>query len=154
MTLNPEKLLAQLDEHQVKALDIIKRGDVLLAPDALPNPPLCAQSRWELIRIMSAYQAFKRFELFDPIIRSGPSDKAQLAEKMKAECMAIGGDFRDHVTRCANIDIAAQWTAYRPAVAELLARIKAHMVRERWLVETKLLPRPSLAPSLQPVLSA
>jgi len=139
MTAHRGILLAQLDEHKAKAFEIIQRGDVHLAPGAVADPPVLSQSRWELIRIMSAYQAFKRYELFDPAIRGADREKAQLAEKMKAECVAIADDFRAHVARCANLDIPKHWDAYRPAVAKLLARIKVHMSRERWLIETKLL---------------
>lgn len=149
MTPQRDILLAKLDEHQAKALEIIKRGDRLLAPGAVPDTTLLVQSRWELTRILGAYQAFKHHELFNPIIRGGPADKAKLAEQMKRECMAIGDEYRDHVARCTNLDIARHWDSYRPAVARLLARIKSHMARERWVTESLLLggagtDRPSL----------
>ena len=139
MTSHRDTLLARLDEHQAKALEIIRRGDVSLAPDAVPDPPLLSQSRWELIRIMTTYQAFKHCQLFDPFIRGTDRDKAELATKMKAECIAIGDDFKEHVARCASLDIVAHWESYRSAVAQLLRRIETHMSRERWLIDTKLL---------------
>lgn len=132
-------LLAKLDEHQAKALEIIQRGDRLLAPDAVPDTQLLVQSRWELTRILAAYQAFKHHELFNPVIRSGPPDKARLAEQMKRECIALGDDYREHVARCTNLDIPKYWDSYRPAVARLLARVKSHMARERWVTESLLL---------------
>jgi hypothetical protein len=140
MTSPRDRLLSQLEEHQMKALEIIARADVLLAPGAVPQLPLLSQSRWEFTRILGAYQAFKHHQLFDPIIRTGPPDKAAIAQQMKAECVAIGEDYRAHVARCANLDIAAHWDSYRPAVAKLLARIKAHLIRERWVAERMLLP--------------
>lgn len=139
MASHHETLLARLDEHQAKALEILRRGDVLLAPGATPDPPLLVQSRWELTRVLGAYQAFKHHELFGPIMRSGPPEKARLAEQMKAECIALGDEYRDHVARCTNLDIPAHWDSYRPAVARLLARIKTHMARERWVVDSMLL---------------
>lgn len=142
MTSQRDLLLARLDEHQAKALEIIKRGDVLLAPGAEPDPLLLVQSRWELTRILVAYQAFKHHELFNPIIRNGAPDKARLAEQMKRECVAIGDEYREHVARCTNLDIPKHWDSYRPAVAKLLARIKAHMARERWVSESLLLGQP------------
>ena len=146
MTSHRDTLLARLDEHQAKALEIIRRGDVLLAPDAAPDQGLLSQSRWELTRVLGAYQAFKHHELFNPIIRNGPPDKARLAEQMKAECTALGDDFRAHVARCTNLDIPAHWDSYRPAVVKLLARVKAHMTRERWVAERLLLtPVPAAA---------
>ena len=59
---------------------------------------------------------------------------------MKDECIALGEDFRAHVARCTNLDIAARWDSYRPAVVRLLARMKTHMSRERWVAERMLLP--------------
>ncbi len=135
-----DRLLSQLDEHQAKALEIISRGDVVLAPGALPQTEMLSRSRWEMMRVLSAYQAFKHHQLFDPIIRSGPPDKAAIAQQMKAECIAIGEDFRDHAARCANLDIPAHWDSYRPTVARMLARIKTHLIRERWVAERMLLP--------------
>jgi hypothetical protein len=139
MTSQSILLLAKLDEHQAKALEIIRRGDTLLAPGAEPNPGLLVQSRWELTRILGAYQAFKHHELFDPIIRNGSPDKVPLAEQMKRECVAIGEEYREHVARCTNLDIPKYWDSYRPAVARLLARVKAHMARESWVTESLLL---------------
>jgi hypothetical protein len=139
MTSQRDILLSRLDEHQAKALRVIDRGDVLLAPGADPDTAQLVQSRWELTRILGAYQAFKHHELFDPIIRCGTPDKVKLAEQMKLECIAVGIEYRTHVERCTNLDIVAHWDSYRPTVAKLLARIKAHMARERWVVEGLLL---------------
>lgn len=52
----------------------------------------------------------------------------------------IGDDYRDHVARCTNLDIPKHWDSYRPAVVRLLARVKSHMARERWVIESLLLP--------------
>lgn len=140
MTSPRDRLLAELEAHQAKALEIIARGDVLLAPGALPQPEMLSRSRWEMMRVLGAYQAFKHHQLFDPIIRTGPPDKASIAQQMKAECIAIGEDFRAHAARCADLDIPACWDSYRPTVAKMLARIKAHLIRERWVAERMLLP--------------
>ena len=150
MTSHRDILMARLDEHQARALAVIRRGDRLLAPDAEPEPRLLSQSRWELTRILGAYKAFKHHELFDPIIRNGPPDKARLAEQMKRECEAMGAEFLAHVARCNNLDIAAHWSSYRPAVAKLLARVQAHMARERWVLDGLLLA-PSAADRPLPV---
>jgi len=133
MSSHHHPLLTRLDGHQAKALEIISRGDVLLAPHATPDQGLLSQARWELTRVLGAYQMFKHNELFDPIIRNGPPDKARLAVQMKAECIALGAEYRAHVARCANLDIPAHWDSYRPAVLRLLMRIKAHIARERWI---------------------
>lgn len=144
MTSHRDILIARLDEHQAKALAVIRRGDRLLAPDAQPEPGLLSQSRWELTRILGAYKAFKHHELFDPIIRNGPSDKARLAGQMKGECEAVGAEYLAHVAHCTNLDIVAHWASYRPAVVKLLARVRTHMARERWVVDSLLLA-PSIA---------
>lgn len=140
MASRRDHLMARLDEHQAKALALIRRGDTLLAPDADPDPRLLSQARWELTRILAAYEAFKHHELFNPIIRAGPRDKVRLAEQMKAECMMLGREYREHVARCTNLDIVAHWISYRRVVVQLLARVKAHMARERWVIECLLLP--------------
>lgn len=140
MTSRRDHLVARLDEHQAKALAVIRRGDTLLAPDAEPDARLLSQARWELTRILAAYEAFKHHELFDPIILGGPIDKVRLAEQMKAESMMLGREYREHVARCTNLDIVAHWGGYRRIVAQLLARVKAHMARERWVIECLLLP--------------
>ena len=140
MTNPRDLLLSEMEAHQARALEIIARGDVLLAADAVPQPALLSQSRWEMTRILSAYQAFKHHQLFNPIIRHGPPDKAKIAEQMKAECIVLGEDFRAHVGRCTNLDIVAHWDSYRPAVVRLLARLKVHMAREFWVAERMLLP--------------
>jgi hypothetical protein len=132
-------LLSRLDEHHARVLEIIKRGDALLAPDALPDLGLLGHAREELTSVLSAYQMFKHHELFDPIIRDGPLDKARLAEQMKAECIALGEEYQAHVTRCVDLDIPAHWDSYRPAILRLLARIKAHIGRERWIAASLLI---------------
>ena len=139
MNILHDSLLARLDQHQAKTLAIISRGDVLLAADAIPDPGLLDQSRTELTDVLSAYQMFKHRELFDPIIQDGPLDKARLAGQMKAECIALGEEYGAHVARCANLDIPAHWDSYRPAVLRLLARIRTHIMRERWIAASLLI---------------
>lgn len=141
MRIDRDKVLACLIDHQKRALEIIKRGDVLLAPDAWPDPGKLSQSRWELVRVLGAYQAFKHHELFNPLIRGGTPEQIRVALQMKDECIEIGDDFRAHAARCANLDIAAHWAEYRPTVATLLRRIQAHLSRELWVIESMLLPR-------------
>lgn len=132
-------LLSRLDEHHARVLEIIRRGDLLLGPDAVPDQRLLGQAREDLTRVLGVYQLFKHRELFDPIIRDGPPDKARLAEQMKAECITLGEEYHAHVAGCANLDIPARWDSYRPAVARLLARIKAHIGRERWIAASLLI---------------
>ena len=140
MNSHRDKMLAALDDHQAKIVAIVRRGDALLAVDARPDPALLSQKRWELTRLLSAYQAFKHHQLFDPVVRTGPPARARVASQMKAECIALGEEYRAHVARCTNLDIVAHWESYRPAVARLLARLEAHMSRERWVVSSILLP--------------
>jgi len=139
VTSQRDILLGRLCEHQAKALAVIRRGDSLLAADAVPEPGLLSQARWELTRILTAYKAFKHHELFDPIIRNGTPEKSRLAQRMKRECEALGAEFLAHITLCTNLDVVAHWVTYRPTVARLLAKVEAHMARERWVAESLLL---------------
>lgn len=139
MGAHRDNLLARLDEYQAKALAVIARGDLLLVAEAVPDPGSLSQSRWELTRILVAYQAFKHHALFNPIIRDGPPEKARLAGQMKAECVALCDEFRAHVAGCTNLDVVVHWPSYRPTIVRLLARIRAHLSRERWVVEAMLL---------------
>ena|GEM_PF-1993285 len=139
MSLCPPNLLSRLDEHQAQLLDIIRRGAILLAADASPDHGVLSEVREELTFALCTYQLFKHHELFDPILRDGPPDKARLAEQMKAECIALGEEYQAHAAHCANLDISAHWDSYRLVVARLLARIKAHIGRERWIAASLLI---------------
>jgi len=140
MTSQRDKLLAQLAEHQAKVLEIVRRAQPLMASDATPDPHLASRARWELTRVLGAYQVFKDYELFDPIIRDGPPERVRIAELMKAESLALGEEFRAYLARRVSLGVAADWAGRRPAACKLARRIEAHLSRERWVSESLLLP--------------
>lgn len=139
MTLPDQNLLSRLDEHHVRLSEVIKRGDMLLASSVPPDRKLISQACDEFVCILGRYQLFKHQELFDPIIDDGPPDKARLAQQMKAECMMLSKEYQAHVAHSANLDISAQWGSHREGVIRLLARINAHIRRERWITASLLI---------------
>jgi len=138
-----EILLSELDQQHASTLQIITRLDALLAAtgDEPGRGSESSRLHQDLANALQSYQAFKHQRLFDPIIRSGPPDKAAIAQQMKAECMMLTQDFRGYfhdrdreaATRHVNAALGNRGR-------KLLARAKAHIIRERWFVERMLLP--------------
>ena len=127
--------LHQLDSHQRQILSHIDAALPLLQlpPDQAQHP--LAVARWQMVRMLHAYQIFKHIEIFDPAIRSGSPDHARAATRMKAECIAAGDSFRRHVQQWSATSIADSWDSYRPAMLAMAEELRRHIVRERRSVE-------------------
>ncbi len=120
-----------LRDYQDKVLSVMGRADALL-DSAVPDPRALAQCRWELARILRAYQIHKHHRVFDPIIAAGaPAARVALARDLKSACVRMGDRFRDYLLGWSGTSVCDEWSRYRPAAIAMIAELRAHIDRER-----------------------
>lgn len=124
------RALVRLDEHQSAILTLLRDEEAMLTDERRDVAGL-ARARWTMMRALTAYQLFKHREIFDPAIAGKVLRDGLKAERMKAACIAIGDDFRDHVQRWSGSDVAGDWSRYQPAALTMVKRLRAHVARER-----------------------
>jgi hypothetical protein len=138
--MNAARLLPELDRHQAAILSHFDEvGQLVAGPPDLACPAL-SRRRWELVRMLRAYQLFKHHELFDPAIRNGNPAEAAAASRMKARCTGMGDTVSAYVRHWSCADVAGAWAEYSRATGALVHRLRAHLARER-LEATELLAR-------------
>lgn len=136
-------LIARLSEHQGKIMDNFASTERLVADGMPVNVAALVRLRGDLMSLLTVYQHFKHHEIFDVIISEGPTEQARIGRRLKAECVSLGEEVRDHVHRWTDRGIAKSWDAYRPALLAFIYRIKAHMEYERRASVAVLLPEQS-----------
>ncbi|WP_425230878.1 hypothetical protein [Sphingomonas sp.] len=124
-------MLVRLHRHQENILAIMRGAEPLLRDSALRDVAALARARWALMRALGEYQLFKHNEIFDPAIARDLLGSALKAERMKRACIAMGDEFRGYVTKWSGRDVAGDWVAYEPAALQIIARLRAHIARER-----------------------
>ncbi len=129
--MQTERALQELDAHHVRLLSHIDAAERLVTLSADQAQHRLARSRWELVRLLQAYQVFKHSEIFDPAIRSGSPPHVRAAVGMKAACIAAGEQFHAYVRDWSSRDVAAAWEEYRPAMLAMTATLRAHIAQER-----------------------
>ena len=122
--------LRLLDHHQHRILARI--ADAVALTDLAPAEarPALARARWDLLRFLGEYRLFKHTEVFDPAEARGSPAQVAAARKLKAECDAAAAQYRDYVVHWSARDIVAEWSAYRPAMLAMAARLRAHLAHE------------------------
>jgi hypothetical protein len=124
-------MIDRLRDYQNRILSVMGRAEALLGA-AEPDAQALGQCRWELARILRAYQIHKHGRVFDPIIAAGvPADRVALARTLKADCVRMGDRFRDHLMGWSAVGVRDDWIAYRPAAREMIAALRVHLDRER-----------------------
>ncbi|MBI0473807.1 hypothetical protein D9601_00320 [Sphingomonas sp. MA1305] len=127
--MNGHRLVARLREHQAAILANTNRARQALA-EGVPDDALLARLRWEMVRLMSAYQYFKHREVFDVLIADGNNNEARIARRLKAECISLGEEVRRFVAdRSGTQSASAQ--AQRGQILAFIDRIWEHMDYER-----------------------
>ena len=132
--------------HALRELDLHQRGILAQIDSALPllrlpparAQPALAKARWQMVRLLHAYQSFKHGEIFDPAIRSGTAAQIRAASRMKADCIAAGEAFRTYVQRWSSTGVTTEWDAYVPAMVAMADQLRAHVATERRTVEALL----------------
>ena len=134
--MNKGGLLERLRRHQEDALAIMGDTEPMLAKAASDEVGALARARWALMRTLIAYQHFKHRELFDPAIARNILGEAQRAARMKQACMAMGEEFRDHISLWSRRDVGGEWATYQPAALSMMAKLRKHLAQERAEIET------------------
>lgn len=116
-------------ELQDRILAIASRAEALLRSDTKDVATL-GQGRWEVARALLEYQMFKHSRIFDPIDRA-QNGRAARARGMKAECLRFGDELRAYVLKWSSLSVVDHWEQYKPAALEGIARMRAHLARER-----------------------
>jgi hypothetical protein len=132
-------LLERLHGFQDRALAIVEHTEAILRSGSAANAIELGHARWELTRVLTAYQMFMHRELFQPVIDGGRADRARIAIGLKADCIAIGEDFRHYVAKWSAVGITDRWAEYKAAALAIITRLRRHIARERWAAEQLLL---------------
>jgi hypothetical protein len=128
-------VLNQLCDHQDKILAHIAQKEALIRSLAAPDAMVLGKARWELTRLLSAYQIFKHSQIFDPVIARGAPEAARRAQRLKIDCIAMGDAFRAYVAHWMAVGITDHWEAYKPAALACIATTRQHLATERREVE-------------------
>jgi hypothetical protein len=129
--MDQARLIAELHRHQDGIVAHLVETRRLLGQPSEAAGYALAQRRWELARLLRAYQLFKHFELFDPLIRRGQLPQVEAATRMKVRCIDAGNAYTAFVRQWGGTDVLANWTGYARAVADMSDRVRAHLTRER-----------------------
>ena len=129
--MNGRALLDRLQTHQDGILAIMRGAEPLLRDPVSRDVAGLARARWALMRALTAYGLFKHNEIFDPAINRRVLGEAQHAERMKRACVAMGDEFRGHVTKWSGTDVTGEWASYQPAALAMMARLRAHIAIEK-----------------------
>jgi hypothetical protein len=131
MAMSSHPAVARLVDHQLQILNILNGAEPLLIDPAKRDVAALARARWALMRALTAYQLFKRHEVFDPLLaKARPADAYHLV-RMKRACTDLGDAFRHYVQRWSSTDVEAHWAEYQPAALAMITRIREHIARER-----------------------
>ena len=122
-------MFEQFVELQDRILAIADRSEAILRSDSKDVAAL-GNCRWEAARTLREYQLFKHNRIFDPL-EKGQDYRAIRARRMKADCIRVGDEFRAYVLKWSVVSILDHWSEYHPAALDLIARIRAHLAKER-----------------------
>lgn len=136
--MNRGSVLTRLGEHQSGILAILRGAEPLLLDPVERDVAGPARARWALMRALMGYQQFKHREIFDPAIAGRVLGDAQRAGRMKRACMMMGDEFRGHVAKWSAADVGGCWPIYQPAALAMVARLRAHIAKEREEIEALL----------------
>lgn len=137
-TQGASSLLERLKAHQDRALDIAARAEKLLAENDPKLVADLANARWEMMRAMMPYVAFKHGELFPAMLASGRSENVAATMQLRKDCVTLGEDFKAYVARWSSVSVADHWSEFRPAAITMLSRLRSHIARELRAAESML----------------
>lgn len=129
--MNREAVLARLHQHQQAVLSIMDEAEPLLRDPAARDVAALARARWAMVRGLGEYQLFKHRRIFDPALATPDAPSRERAARLKQRCVEMGDEFRAYVTRWGGADVAGEWPTYQAAALKMMARLRAHVARER-----------------------
>ncbi|MGP7795687.1 hypothetical protein [Sphingomonas sp. CLY1604] len=128
--MKDQQQVDRLLEHQAGIRANMDRAARLLAIGGAPDMAGLARLRWELVRLLAAYQMFKHREIFDPHIAGGSADRARTARALKVDCLALGEEVRRFVARHSSGAVESP-EVYRAEALAFIARMRGHLDYER-----------------------
>jgi hypothetical protein len=126
----------RLASYQHKIVDIMDRAEALLRGATRPSAMAMGTTRWALARALTEYQVYMHSRIFDPIIAAERGPRAELARRLRDDCMALGAAYRAYVSTWSVAGILDNWDAYQPAALAIIAQIRRHLDQERRNVAT------------------
>jgi hypothetical protein len=128
-------LFARYDSYRSQCVAHMQQASAVLEGAGAADAATLAMLRWQYVRLLTEFDAFKQREIFEPALRSASPDKAALASELQAECTAIGQAFRAYVLEWSAVDKHAQWHLYYPAAKAIIERIEKHFDEETPLMQ-------------------
>lgn len=128
--MTDQQRVDRLLEHQAGIRANMDRAARLLAIGGTPDMAALARLRWELVRLLAAYQMFKHREIFDPHIAGGAADRVRTARALKADCLALGEEVRRFVTQHSSGAVESP-DVYRAEALAFIARLRGHLDYEQ-----------------------
>lgn len=83
-----------------------------------------------LTQTLKAYQLFKHGEIFDPAIASNSPSREEAGRRLKQDCLTGGENFRSHVRRWREADLADEWASFQPVTRALMRHLRDHVRAE------------------------
>lgn len=128
--MTPDRVLATLSSYQAQIRALLDQAEAILTLPTSELAEQAAQLRWQLLRVLRAYQIFKHAEIFDPLLRDATPSRARLAADMKARCTAIGEAYIGHTQEWTLSRSGGDWDLYRQRATIMLAQIADHLSSE------------------------
>lgn len=128
--MDSQRAIERLEEQQAKIITLLASAGTLLGEERPDSVSALATLRWRLVRTMREYQLFKHFEIFDPLAASSNTCLADIAQGMKARCVAIGEEYAAHVQRWSNGTASNAWSDLTLDTLEITAKIRKHLDHE------------------------
>jgi hypothetical protein len=135
--MNHAALLAQMHQHHQGVAEYVLEAGAIIGADTL-DPAAVSTIRWRFVRVLTGYQLFKHQQIFDPVVQHGSMRDADAARQLKAECILISEAFRNYVARWSASGITGREAEYRHDAQAMIARVQAHITRERRGIEALL----------------
>ena len=132
-------MIERLKWHQDRALDVAARAEAMLVLDDPAEAPSLAKNRWEIMRALMPYAAFKHGELFPAMIACARPEQLTTVNRLRGDCLKLGEDLKIYVGRWSSVNVPDHWAEYRSAAIAMIDRLRAHMAREERAADSILL---------------
>jgi len=101
-----------------------------------------AMLRWQYVRLLTEFDAFKNREIFASALWEEVPEKAALARELQVACTEMGHAFRAYVLKWSTVDKSVHWDEYHAAANAIIKRLHGHFEREGPLIERLLADPP------------
>ncbi|MEG3126017.1 hypothetical protein [Sphingomonas sp. GB1N7] len=133
--MSPASVLREFNARQRAILSILDIARQELSYPYIEAWPALVHHQQKIGSAMQRLQRFKHDNIFDPIITRGQSDKG-IAEKLKADCVMLGGQYDAFRQKWAKADAGANWPEYRLSAISMMTTIRKSFSEQEAVIKT------------------